>query len=126
MSGTTGSRVQATKRARRFVVGGKFVAADNETRKIFIASRPCKVIAATIEPEAALGASLGVDIVNGGSGGTGTDVMGSGADNQSATEDVTITANNEMADGGYLNVTFDNYATPTDVSVHVTIEEYGG
>lgn len=125
MAGTSGARVQATKRARLFVVGSKFVAADNEIRKLWIATRPCKVIAVTFETEAALGASLGIDVLNGGADGAQTDLIAACADNLNGLEEILATANNEMADGFSLNVRFDDYSVATDCTINVTLEEYG-
>jgi len=93
------------------VVSGTF---DACTVKIQVPDA-CVVQAVTYWTAAALGSGMGIDVVNGGAAGAGTDVICSCSDNLNGVEaENTISgAYSSLAEGHYLNVVFDNYATPT-------------
>lgn len=94
------------------VVAGSF---DNQTVKVCDLPEPATVVAVSYFTAAALGSGLGIDVVDGGADGTGTDVICSCSDNLNGfeVEDTISATHGVLAAGDVLNVKVDDLTTAT-------------
>ena len=101
-------------------------AADNETHYAGSVGQagPFKVINQMLDTEAAMSASDSADLIDGGSAGTGTDVIIKSTDALNGPEEVAPSANQEMADGDYLGLLVDDLTTARTVRTSATIRLY--
>lgn len=95
--------------------------ADNEIRPFCIVPFPARIREVDWWTGAALGASLGVDLLDGGAAGSGTTGITSSADNLNGYE-TDDGLSYELTAGFRLRVRFDNYGSATDVGVSVYME----
>lgn len=105
----------------RAVIHGYSKLGDAETLDIAVLDRPTKVKHGSFATDGALGAGNGIDVLDGGGDGTGTDVIFASSDNLNGEEEDESPdgSYNEMADDDVLRITFDDYASATDCFVEV-------
>jgi|GEM_PF-737070 len=91
-------------------VAGSF---DNQTVKVADLMEPAEVVGVTYFTAGALGEGLGIDVVDGGADGTGTDVICSCSDNLNGleVEDTISATHGVLAAGDVINVTIDDLAS---------------
>ena len=106
------------------VVGVYIVDADNETRDLYTMPRAGRIQEYTFFSSAALGGANGIDVLNGGSSGTGTTVLQACTDNLNGDESV-VGAADEVARLAVIRVRADDYTAARDVGVQMTLELYG-
>src|SRR3972149_5926059 len=92
---------------------------DNETVKLTKLWSAGTIVRVVYFTNAALGTSLGIDIVDGATDGSGTDVIDSCADNLNGSDVNSLTTPYALSAGDYINVTFDDVTD--DVSFTIDI-----
>lgn len=103
----------------QYILGGG--AFDNANVPIAKMIRAAKVVGATYYTSAALGSGVGIDIIDGGSNGAGTDVICASADNLAGLEADAPTSSNFIDAAHYLNVKADNFDSTQLAIVNVTV-----
>jgi len=99
-------------------------AADNVTYKIAKMINAGIVKSVTFNTSAALGSSLGIDIIDGGTAGAGTDVIVACTDNLNGVETKAPATAYVLVSGNYLNVKFDDNAGTIISNVTVIVRHY--
>jgi len=95
---------------------------DNETvilTRLWSAGTVVRVVYFT---NAALGTSLGIDIVDGATDGNGTDVIDSCADNLSGSDVNSLTTPYAVSAGDYINVTFDDVTNDVSFTIDIQVK----
>ena len=90
---------------------------DNQTVKAAKLKKAGELIRATYFTAGALGSGLGIDVVDGGTDGSGTDVVDSCSDNLNGLDANDISSSNTFSAGDHINVTFDDFASAIYCSV---------
>lgn len=101
------------------IISGAF---DNQTVKSGPVPNDCTVTNVTYFTDAALGGSVGIDLVDGGTDGTGTDVINSCSDNLSGIDDNALGTPHTLSAGDHINVKCDDFTAETHCTVHVTLK----
>lgn len=103
-----------------YCVSGEF---DNQTVNLVKLVEAGTVVGVTYFSAAALGASAGIDVVDGGAAGTGTDVICSCTDNLNGkeAEDTFDATHKVLAAGDWINLTFDDFTAATFCSVVIIV-----
>jgi hypothetical protein len=104
-----------------YTLSGSF---DNQTVDVVKLYKGGTVVAVTYFTAAALDAGTGIDVINGGQNGIGTNVICSSSDalNGKESEDTFDSTYKVLAAGDWLRVKFDDYTVATFCVVTITIE----
>ncbi len=95
---------------------------DNQTVKIYRCWSACTVVRVVYFTSQSIGTSLGVDIVDGGTDGGGTDVIDSCSDSLNGIDVNTLTTPYALSAGDYINVTVDDVTASTFISVIISLK----
>lgn len=88
---------------------------DNEIVELGPVNGPCMVVEVTYDTDASpgVGTGVGIDVLDGGTNGSGTDVIDSSDDNFTGTDSNPLSTPYALSDGDYLRVRFDDFAAAT-------------
>ena len=100
------------EKRRLFISGNRESDAENMT--IYICEWETLLTRVVFCTDAALGANLGVDLIDGGVAGAGTDVIQASSDNLNGSEAFTLEYLMDLGDR--IDLTFDNYAAAIGIT----------
>jgi len=95
---------------------------DNTTIKLARVWSDCTVIRITYFTSQALGTSLGLDVLDGGAAGSGTDVIDSCSDDLSGLDSNDLSTPYALSAGDYICVKADNIAASTIVTIDIQLK----
>lgn len=100
-----------------------FTSPDNETMGLGRVWSAGTVVRVVYWTASALGAGAGIDVLDGGTDGSGAAVIDSSSDNLNGWDANDLTTPHALSAGDYLRVKFDNFTTtPNDIVVDVQIK----
>lgn len=94
---------------------------DNQTVKLGPVPVDCEITTISYFTAAALGSGVGIDVVDGGTDGTGSAVVDSSDDNLDG-QDVNESVGHALTAGDHINITFDDFDAATLCVVTVTLK----
>jgi len=95
---------------------------DNQTVKVAQLWSAGTVIRVTYFTSAIIGTGLGIDILDGGAAGAGTDVIDSCSDNLSGLDTNTLTTPHALSAGDYICVKFDDVSAAVDFTIDIQVK----
>jgi len=95
---------------------------DNETFVVYRCWSACTVVGVLYDTSQLIGTTSGIDIVDGGSAGAGTDVIDSCSDNLNGIDYNALTTPYALSAGDYVNVTFDDLTASTRIAVTILLK----
>jgi len=95
---------------------------DDQTVKLGPVANDCEVINISYFTAAALGSGAGIDLIDGGTDGDGTDVIDASDDNLEGLDNNELGTPYALSAGDHLNITLDDFTSATLVIVKVTLE----
>lgn len=95
---------------------------DNQTVKLYRCWNACTVVRVAYFTSASLGTGAGIDIIDGGTAGSGTDNIDSCSDALSGSDVNSLTTPYALSAGDYINVTFDDVDASVDFTIVISLK----